>query len=50
MAEVETSDIFVHKWGETKFTKAAFYEEVASVVIVGCLGKGLWYPFPSSNK
>ena len=30
--------------------KLHFYGEVASVVIVGCLQKGFWYPFPSSNK
>ena len=44
MAEVETSDIFVHKWGETKFTKAALYGEVASVVIVGLPMKGILVP------
>ena len=46
---METSDIFILKWGETKFTIAALYGEVASVII-GCLRKGFWYPFISRNE
>jgi hypothetical protein len=48
-AEVENSDIFVQEWGEAKFAKAALYGEVTSVII-GCLPKGFWYPFPSGNE
>ena len=49
LAEVENSDIFIKEWGKTKFAKAALYGEVASVII-GCLPKGFWYPFPSGNE
>ena len=49
LAEVEDSDIFMEEWGETKFAKAALYGEVASVII-GCLPKGFWYPFPSGKE
>lgn len=49
LAEVEDSDILVKEWGETKFAKAALYGEVASVII-GCLPKGFWYPFPSGKE
>ena len=49
LAEVDDGDNFIKEWGETKFTKAALYGEVASVII-GCPPKGFWYPFPSGNQ